>query len=325
MRFLSIGTGVIGTTYAWQLARAGHDVTLLVRPGRKEMLDASGIQITCLDGRRGRTVVQEVFRPRFVETLSPENDFDFILASPRTDQLEGVMEMLGRCAGGAHVILFSNMWFGPERIERFLHPDQYLFGFSFNVGGGRHGTSIECTIFANPVTATMIGEKDGTRSERLLALERALAEAGMSPRVHPAILEWLWTHYSEMACFIGGICQAGSAEALAGNKQIVRSCLVAIRETREVCRRRGIKPRPSVPLIGMPLALYAPLLSWILGQEPFQRLVDGYRAITPREMRQIYYDVLTTGRELGADLSHYAEFRPHVDAYTRAHALALCG
>lgn len=35
MRLLVIGTGVIGTTYAWQLMQAGCEVTHYVRKGRK--------------------------------------------------------------------------------------------------------------------------------------------------------------------------------------------------------------------------------------------------------------------------------------------------
>ncbi len=324
MRFLSIGTGVIGTTYAWQLARAGHDVTLLVRPGRKEMLQASGIPFTCTDGRHGRRLVQDVFRPQLTEVLSPENDYDFILASPRTDQLEAVLRMLGESGGGAHIVLFSNLWFEPEYIEQYLAPDRYLFGFSFNVGGGRHGVAIDCTIFGNPLAATMIGEKDGRRTDRLAALHQALRDAGMNPRIQTSILAWLWTHYSEMACFIGGICQAGSAQGFAADPEIIRECLLAIRETRTVCRLRGVKPRPSVPLVGLPVALTVPVARWIFRQESFLRLIDGYRTTTSSEMHRIYHDVLSTGRELGADLSHYARFQPHVDRYTRACRMALC-
>ena len=35
MKILIYGTGVIGCTYGWQLAKAGHDMTVLVRQGKK--------------------------------------------------------------------------------------------------------------------------------------------------------------------------------------------------------------------------------------------------------------------------------------------------
>jgi len=41
MKILVFGAGVIGISYAWQLSLAGHDVALLVRPGRKQELERS--------------------------------------------------------------------------------------------------------------------------------------------------------------------------------------------------------------------------------------------------------------------------------------------
>ena len=52
MRVLVFGAGVIGTVYAWQLSLAGHDVTLLVRPGRAQALKTAGVRITGVDERR---------------------------------------------------------------------------------------------------------------------------------------------------------------------------------------------------------------------------------------------------------------------------------
>ncbi len=323
MRFLSLGTGVIGTTYAWQLAEAGHDVTLLVRPGRKEMYEASGIRFVCTDGRHGRQVVRAPFRPPMIETLTPDNDFDFILASPRSDQMEAVLDMLGHAAGDTNIVLFSNIWFGPEHIEKYLKPNQYLFAMSFNVGGGRRQNEITCTIFGTRLAATMIGEKDGIETPRLKALAAALESAHMRPRIQRNMLAWLWTHYAEMACFIGGICRGESAAGFVEDPAILRDTFLAIRETREVCRRRGIRPRPSVPLVSLPMKLYVPAARRVLAQPAFTRLIDGYRANTTREMRRMYYDVLNTGRELGVAFPHFAGFQSDVDAYVRRHAGGL--
>ena len=53
MKILVFGAGVIGVTYAWQLSLAGHEVALLVRPGRKQEMESKGIAISCLDNRGG--------------------------------------------------------------------------------------------------------------------------------------------------------------------------------------------------------------------------------------------------------------------------------
>ena len=51
MKILIYGTGVIGCTYGWQLAKAGHDMTVLVRQGKKSRIEKDGIDIFCSDFR----------------------------------------------------------------------------------------------------------------------------------------------------------------------------------------------------------------------------------------------------------------------------------
>jgi len=45
MKILTIGAGVIGVTYAWQLQKAGYDLTHLVRKHKIDLYKTEGIQI----------------------------------------------------------------------------------------------------------------------------------------------------------------------------------------------------------------------------------------------------------------------------------------
>lgn len=114
MRLLVIGTGVIGTTYAWQLMQAGCEVTHYVRKGRKEMFDREGMKIECLDMRRSKGVETKVdYRPDFVDCLANKNRYDLILISVGSDQLVPVLELLKEKAGEADVLFFRTL--GWER------------------------------------------------------------------------------------------------------------------------------------------------------------------------------------------------------------------
>ena len=42
MKTLILGAGVIGLTYGWQLAEAGHDVTVLVRSDKLSAAESGG-------------------------------------------------------------------------------------------------------------------------------------------------------------------------------------------------------------------------------------------------------------------------------------------
>ncbi len=52
MKILVIGAGVIGTMYAWQLSEAGHELSVLVRKGKKERLVEDGFHIHYSDDRQ---------------------------------------------------------------------------------------------------------------------------------------------------------------------------------------------------------------------------------------------------------------------------------
>ena len=138
MKILIYGAGVIGCTYGWQLAEAGHDVTLLVRKEQKQLIDEQGIHIICQDFRSGiKKTVDTVFRPHVVDGLDARNDFEYIIVATNKIQLPDVLPVLGVSAGKAHVMFFQNNWDCFDEIARFLKPEQYFFGFPFMVGGGR--------------------------------------------------------------------------------------------------------------------------------------------------------------------------------------------
>lgn len=66
------------------------------------------------------------------------------------------------------MLLFQNNWWGDEKIKQYLPPDRYLFGFSRVVGGWKTDNVVECMISNSPGMATMLGERDGTVSTKVL-------------------------------------------------------------------------------------------------------------------------------------------------------------
>ena len=122
MKILIYGAGVIGCTYGWQLAEAGHDVTLLVRKEQKQLIDEQGIHIICQDFRSGiKNTVDTVFRPHVVDGLDARNDFEYIIVATNKIQLPDVLPVLGVSAGKAHVMFFQNNWDCFDEIARFLN------------------------------------------------------------------------------------------------------------------------------------------------------------------------------------------------------------
>jgi len=92
MKILVYGAGIVGSTYGWQLSETGHDVTVVVKKGKKLLIEKSGININCTDFRRNKKlVIQTTFRPAVIEDLSPQNDYEFIIVSVNNVQLKEVL------------------------------------------------------------------------------------------------------------------------------------------------------------------------------------------------------------------------------------------
>lgn len=74
MKFTVVGTGVIGTTYGWQLTNAGYRAAHWVRnPTQRKSISFEGIPIRCLDLRSRRPrEIETVYRPRVVASLSAQ-------------------------------------------------------------------------------------------------------------------------------------------------------------------------------------------------------------------------------------------------------------
>ena len=306
MNILIFGAGVIGATYGWQLAQAGHAVTLLVRKGKKAAIDAAGIDIHCKDERvKGTHSIDFVFRPAVVEELAAESRFDLILVCVKSNQLEAVLPSLAERAGSADILFFQNNWWGDEKIKAFLPASQYLFGFSRLVGGWRAGDKVECLIFDAPGMGTMLGERDGRLTPRLKKIEGMMREAGLKPELSPDILSWLKFHYVEYLSATGAILQAGSTKKFADDASLVKDAIVATREGLAVCRARGVnfKAAPgNLKMFGLPLFLLVPLAQYQYRMPNIQQFFDENVAHGVEEIAQQYRDVIGEGKRLGVPM-----------------------
>jgi len=91
MRILVVGAGVIGSTYAWQLAEAGHEVTMLARPGAKQAL-SRGIDIHCVGERtKPKKETTAVFHPAVIDDWSRANDHELVLVTVRSQQVDALL------------------------------------------------------------------------------------------------------------------------------------------------------------------------------------------------------------------------------------------
>jgi len=198
MRILVVGAGAVGGYFGGRLLEAGQDVTFLVRPNRAATLTASGLRISSPHGD------VDIQKPGIVTDGSLSETFDLIMLSCKAYDLNSAIESLAPAVGSETVILpllnglshldILKQRFGPEHvlgglcvISAVLEPD------------GRIAHLNEVHNFA-------FGELDGSRSERVEAIESLLTTARFESRLSNRILQEMWEKWVFIATGAGITC-----------------------------------------------------------------------------------------------------------------------
>jgi len=312
MKLLIYGAGVVGCTYGWQLSEAGHDVTVLVRKGKQQVVEQNGIRIQCDDFRGNeKKSVDIIFHPKAIEELSPENDYEYIIVPTNNLQLKDILPTLGESAGRAHIVFFQNIWDDFEAIANSLSPEQYFFGFPFMVGGGRDEQCIHSAISGMEYSHTPLGEVNGKITPRVEKLAKAFEEARLKPIISKQIITWLITHYAVAAGLSGGIIKAGRAIKFTNDLKNLREAILCIREGFEVCVKRGINPKAEKAnrLYLLPLFISTRIAKKIYSNEVLRFMFDGHVNHSPEEIKKMLEDVIAYGEKFGIDTPHLKKMR----------------
>lgn len=196
MRLLVVGAGSTGGYFGGRLAQAGRDVTFLVRPGRAAQLQKNGLQIVSPYG-------DVTLTPKLVTTGQIASSYDAVILTVKAYSLDAALEDLAPAVGPQTMIL--------PVLNGMRHVDaiKARFGARALVGGlcripaqlDEAGRVIQMGKFHD----LAYGEMDGSRSDRILALDAALRDAGFDAKLTPEIEREMWEKWILLAA-LGGIC-----------------------------------------------------------------------------------------------------------------------
>lgn len=300
MKILIYGAGTVGCTYGWLLSKAGHDITMMVRDSKKNLIENNGIPICCTDFRNNKKHTEDiVFRPQVIDRLLPDNSFEYIIVTISKLNIDEILPVFANSAGKANVLFFMNLWVDDfEKISKFLPQDRYFFGFPFMVGGGRDKAAIKSAISGIKQSCTPIGELTGEITPRVRKICTALGQAGLKPAISTSIRDWLGTHYAIAAGLSGGIMKAKSGNNFSQNATILKQTIKAIREGLQICSRVGfsVKSEKSNLLYQLPLFISLPIARKVYGNEALVQMFDGHLTNAPEEIKQMLTDVIDYGK-----------------------------
>jgi 2-dehydropantoate 2-reductase len=236
-RLLVVGAGVNGSICAVRLFDAGIDVTLLARGPRFAFIKKQGVIIED-PFKKTRTVTMVPV----IDTLQPEDIYDYILIVVRKNQVHDLLPTLAANKSPNLVFMVNN----PEGSDEFvqaLGAERVMLGFVFGAGK-REGDIIRA--ISPKGLATPFGEPGGEKTDRLKRLVAILRIAGLNARSEPRMNDWLAAHAALVAPFAVLLIKHGTDNyALAKSKEDLCALVEGSRETLAVLRALGHRIVPG--------------------------------------------------------------------------------
>lgn len=306
MRVLVVGAGATGGYFGARLAEIGRDVTFLVRPARAAKLAAAGLNV------RSPLGDSRIERPATVTADALKQGgaaYDLVILSCKAYDLDAAIADIAPAIGeGTTVLPILNGMAHLDVLDARFGAGRVLGGScSIAATLAPDGTIVQLSDFG---TFTY-GERDGSRSARIEAIDALVKDARFQPRSSEIVLVEMWEKWvflatlaastSLMRATIGDIVASpGGRDYVAG---LYEECL-------SVARASGVAPREKV---------VAQALKMLTGEgspltASMMRDIEGGNRI---EADHIVGDLIARGREKapGASLARLDLAYTHLKAY----------
>ena len=241
MRTLIVGAGATGGYYGARLAESGADVTFLVRPARAAKLAADGLNL--------RSPLGDLHIPRpptvTADRLAEAGGFDLIVLSCKAYDLDSAISDLAPAVGAGTAIL--------PLLNGLAHLDALdaRFGAARVLGGS---CAIAATLTPDGTIRHMselcsitYGERDGSRSARIEAVDALMRGLKFQPRLSETILLEMWEKWVFLATLAGATtlmrAAVGDIVAAPGGAELMTALHT---ECTAVAAASGYAPRATV-------------------------------------------------------------------------------
>lgn len=326
MKILMFGAGVINTLYAWAFSNNGHDVSLLVRPGR-EANWKDGLRLNIIDHRTGKDVaVNEVFAPRVVSQFSPTDNYDFIIESVKHTQTEGILPQIKQNAGNAIVVFFNNNWRGVDFIDEHFDKTKYVLAMPRAGGiiekGALDGAIMDEIMLGDSLCgkSNFSPEVETVARQNMEKVKQLFESAGIKSVIQSNMEHWYWVHFASTAPWIAGGAKARGFQPFIKSLPRIREAIEAGKEVMEVCKARGVDVTKvqDAQVFLAPTWISTLISFFMLQSKTSLKISGGHGRYAPEELQQIYYDVLETGQQYHIAMPKLLAFKPYIDEMINA-------
>ena len=187
MKILIMGTGGVGGYYGGLLAQAGNDVTFIARGAHLYAIRHEGLKVHSVHGNFAISPANATDDPINVGPV------DLILFSVKAYSTDEAAQAI-RPAVGSHTVVLSlqNGIDAAEQIGKIVGVEHLIGGATWL------SSAVEAPGVIRQVSQfrrIVLGELDGTRSERIQSIFEVLNNTGITVEISENILRLLWTKF----------------------------------------------------------------------------------------------------------------------------------
>jgi 2-dehydropantoate 2-reductase len=232
MKIAIFGSGGVGGYFGGRLAAAGEDVTFIARGAHLKALQQLGLHIASPEGALHLHTVQATDQP---QTIGP---VDVVLLTVKLYDLDSAAATLAPMIGPDTVVItLQNGVDAMDMVAKHVGTAHVAGGVAYIVAVIDKPGHIRHTIAHQLV----FGERDGRRSDRLVAFEVAGIRAGFQAKTSTDIEADLWVKFVRLATWSGMTTATRSPMGVVrDNPGTFEMMIAAINEVIAVGRAKGI-------------------------------------------------------------------------------------
>ena len=187
MKILIMGTGGVGGYYGGLLAQAGNDITFIARGAHLYAIRHEGLKVHSVHGDFVLSPANATDNPIHVGPV------DLILFSVKAYSTDEAAQAIQPAIGPQTVVLsLQNGIDAAERIGKVVGAEHLIGGATWL------SSAVEAPGVIRQVSQfrrIVLGELDGTRSERIQSIFEVLNNTGITVEISENILKILWTKF----------------------------------------------------------------------------------------------------------------------------------
>ena len=309
MKILIVGTGIIGTIYGWALKNAGHEVFHFVRKGKSGEKNKT-FKIDILDERKGFIKNNlTTYDMKAIENITGQH-FDLVIIPVNSYQVIDILKEFQCIADDTYFFIMAADWIGISGFEQYIPRNRFILGYP-DAGG----TIKNDSYWVNIGSEIHIEKRNDNNQKCYDLVIDAFSKANIKPDVQENMLHWLWVHTATSIPLWVAYQKHKNTKTFLKDSKLLDVALAATKEVIVLLKKRGIKVNdyPEINAFALPKPILKFIMKILYTYNKSMQRYTAHAANSFEEAKVLYYEILTTAKELNYEMPMYNELEKYVN------------